>query len=315
MRKYDKHDNIQKEEKKIEYTYTFKVHETIELLEFLLKRLNTSRNNVKMLLSNNQVLVNGAVMRQFNLLLSNEDEVRIAKKPVLTGKPNNKKIEKKEPKIKLDIIYQDDDFIAISKPFGLLAVESDKDVKSAYSYMVEYLQGINKTLRPYIIHRIDKETSGILVFALNPKIQSQMRLKWNDLVKTREYYAIVLGKMEKKEDTIISYLYEDNVNLVHVGKGPNSKKAVTKYRVIKESNEYSLLKVEIETGRKNQIRVVMESLGHPIIGDTKYGKIPSPIKRLGLHASRLVFLNPFSGEEIAINDKCPSSFNTLFDKK
>ncbi len=296
-------------QQKIEYTYVFKVKKSYELLDFLLEKLNTSRNNVKSLLSNQQVLVNGSVVRQYNFMLAKEDEVKISKKPI-TDKPQKNAPQKRPPKI--NIIYEDDDFFAIDKPQGLLSVENDKEIESAFSYVLKYMQLESKTNRPYVIHRIDKETSGVLVFAKNPIVQSKLRLNWNDFVDTREYIAVVKGHLPKKQDTIICNLMEDANNMVYVSKS-DGQKAITHYEVLKEGNGLSLVKVLIDTGRKNQIRVVLNHLGNPICGDDKYGEKDS-FKRLMLHSTKLYFRHPFKDELIKIEAKLPGTFTALFQK-
>lgn len=303
---------------KIEYTASFKVNRSDELLEFLLKKMNTSRNNVKNLLSHHMVLVNGSPVSQYNLMLAKDDEVKITKKPI-TNMPrikNDIKNKKDKPKrVYLDIVYEDDDFIAINKPQGLLSVESDKERECAFSYVLEYMQDNDPTSRPFVLHRIDKETSGVLVFAKNVKIHSMLRLKWNELIQTREYYAMVEGTLKEKEGRITSYLKENQNNMVYSTQDPFGQKAVTDYKVKKENGQYSLLSVLIYTGRKNQIRVHMQDLGHPIVGDEKYGYTKNPLKRLGLHASKLEFLHPITGKLISIKAPVPSIFYGPFEKE
>lgn len=297
---------------KIVYTASFKARKSEELLTFLLEKMNTSRNNVKNILSNHQVLVNGNVVTQFNFMLGREDEIKISKTPI---RDNNKKTEHKKRPPRIEIIYEDNDFIAIDKPAGLLSVESDNDLESAYLYVSKYLEQQDKKNRCYIVHRIDKETSGVLIFAKNPKVHSILRLNWNDYVVTREYYAVVEGRMPKKEDTIQTYLKENKNNFVYVSPDKSGQKAITKYKVINENNEYSLLKVLIDTGRKNQIRVHMNHLGHPIVFDEKYGYNKNPLKRLGLHASVLEIKNPLDGNILRFEAKVPQSFKALFKKE
>ncbi|MBO4939751.1 MAG: RluA family pseudouridine synthase [Clostridia bacterium] len=298
------------------YTATYKVNRSDELLEFLLRKCNTSRNNVKSLLVRKQVLVNGSVVTQYNFVLAKDDEVKIAKKPMKDAAvakiPPTSKRANMPVRSKLPIIYEDEDFIAIDKPVGLLSVESDKETDCAYGYVLAYMQAKDKNARPFILHRIDKETSGVLVFAKNVKIHSMLKLHWNEQVQTREYYAIVEGVLEKKADTVTSYLKENVNNLVYSTKDPSGQKAVTHYEVVKENEKFSLLKVQIDTGRKNQIRVHMKDLGHSIVGDEKYGHTENPIGRLGLHASKLVFIHPVSKELITLNATLPPAFRGLF---
>lgn len=302
------------------YTATYKVNRSDELLEFLLRKCNTSRNNVKALLARKQVLVNGSVVTQYNFPLAKDDEVKLSRRPMKEGAvakmPTNARagqvMRKKRPPVEFSVIYEDDDFIAVNKPVGLLSVESDKETECAYGYVLDMMQERDKNARPFILHRIDKETSGVLVFAKNLKIHSMMKMHWNEQVSTREYYAVVEGVPEKKEDTLISYLKENTNNMVYATKDPTGQKAITHYEVVKENTQYALLRVRIDTGRKNQIRVQMKEIGHGIIGDDKYGFTKNPLDRLGLHASKLEFIHPITKELISIKAGVPASFKGLF---
>lgn len=306
------------------YTAIYKVNHSDELMEFLLRKCNTSRNNVKSLLVRRQVLVNGSVVTQYNFALAKDDEVKLSKRPVKEGEipltsvrsrmskntasfGNAKRMRKD-----IKVLFENEEFLAVDKPEGLLSVESDKDTESAFLYAHAYLSEKNKNARPFVLHRIDKETSGVLLFAKDIKIHSMLRMKWGELVKTREYYAVCEGIFEKKSDTILSYLKENKNNLMYSTQDPTGQKAITKYEVIKESENYSLLRVYIETGRKNQIRVHMQALGHPIVGDDKYGHTKNPLGRLGLHASKLELEHPKTGEIISVSSPLPPSFKSLF---
>lgn len=305
--------NYNNKKERNDYSFIFKVNKSEELLTFLLNKMNTSRNNVKSLLSNKQVLVNGIVITQFNFLLAKEDEVKISKKPNVSAiqskstKRNSKKF------YTIDIIYEDDDFIAINKPSGLLSVKTDSEsTDTAYNYVLEYLQSRNKMIRPFVLHRIDKDTSGVLLFTKNVKIHSILRLNWNEYVKIREYAAIVEGHLNPKEGQITSYLKENQFNLSYSTKDPSGELAITNYKVTKENQAYSLVKVNLETGRKNQIRVHMQDMGNPIVGDEKYGHTKNPLKRLGLHHSTLEIIHPFSKEIVRLHAPIPNIFMGLF---
>ncbi len=301
------------------YTAVYKVPRSDTLLEFLLKKCNTSRNNVKSLLVRKQVLVNGSVVTQYDFPLAKDDEVKLSRRPVKEASVQ-KAARLARPRVHLKIIYEDEQFIAVDKPEGLLSVESDKERECAYGYLVEGLKGAGKNVRPFVLHRIDKETSGVLVFAKDIKIHSMLRMRWNDLVQTREYVAVVEGILEEKSGTITSYLKENANNLVYSTNDPTGQKAITRYEVMKENAKagYSLLKVVIDTGRKNQIRVHLESKGYPIVGDDKYGKktdgewVKNPLNRLGLHASKLELIHPVTREVMRFNATLPPSFWTLF---
>lgn len=304
--------------RRVVYTATYKVNHSDELLEFLLRKCNTSRNNVKSLLVRRQVLVNGSVVTQYNFTLAKDDEVKLSKYPV----PENAGIKTAKqtkrtakPKVMPKIIYEDEDFIAIDKPAGLLSVESDKETECAFAYVFEHLRAQDKGARPFILHRIDKETSGVLVFAKNVKIHSMMRLHWNELVTLREYHAVVEGIPEPQSDTITTYLKENQNNLVYSTKDPSGQKAITHYTVLKGNDEYALLQVKIDTGRKNQIRVHMREIGHSVVGDEKYGFTKNPLSRLGLHATKLEFTHPVKKETISIHATVPAEFRGLFGGK
>lgn len=302
------------------YTASYKVNYSDTLLEFLLKKCNTSRNNVKALLAKRQVLVGGSVVTQFDFPLAKDDEVKIAKSPVQgtavqtrKATPKTERIAKaRVARVGLKIIYEDEDLIAIDKPAGLLSVESDKDTESAYLYVSEYLAAQGKNVRPYVLHRIDKETSGVLVFAKNIKLHSMLKMHWNEAVSLREYYAVAEGVFEQKEGEIISYLKENKNNLMYSTQDPSGQRAVTQYQVQKETTEYTLLRVCIQTGRKNQIRVHLKDKGHAIVGDDKYGHTKNPLKRLGLHASALEFMHPITKELMTFRAPLPAAFRELF---
>ena len=298
------------------YTAVYKVNHSDELLEFLLRKCNTSRNNVKSLLARRQVLVNGSVVTQYNFMLAKDDEVKLSRRPVKEIGAVNQPKDKKTviPRIKFSVkpVYEDGDFVAIDKPAGLLSVESDKQTECAYGYMLKYLQSKEKTSRPFILHRIDKETSGVLVFAKNIKLHSMLKMHWNEQVQTREYYAVVEGVMTEKSGTLVDYLKENATNLVYATGDPTGQKAITHYEVLAENAQYSLLRVKIDTGRKNQIRVQMKAHGNPVVGDDKYGSTKNPLGRLGLHASKLEFIHPVSKELITITAPVPATFRELF---
>lgn len=306
------------------YTAIYKVQRSDTLLEFLLRKCNTSRNNVKALLVRRQVLVNGSVVTQYDFPLAKDDEVKLSKRPIKEGETANKPKERAKaprPRVSLKVIYEDEDFIAIDKPAGLLSVESDKETECAYGYLLQAMQAENKNARPFVLHRIDKETSGVLVFAKNIKIHSMLKMHWNELVQTREYFAVVEGILEEKSGTVINYLKENVNNVVYSTNDPTGQKAITHFEVAREHAHglYSLLKVKIDTGRKNQIRVHLKDMDHPIIGDDKYGKkqdgtwVKNPIERLGLHASKLEFIHPVTKEVVAINASLPPAFRNLFN--
>ena len=284
----------------------FKVHEDCELLEFLLSKYpKLSRNAVKSLLSNHQVSVDGAPVSQYNLKLTKEDTVIVSKTRI-----------SKKTRANLPIIFENENFIVIDKPSGLLSVASDREKgRTAYRMVNDYVQQKDKHNRIFVVHRLDEDTSGVLMFAKNAHTKEVLQKNWNEIVVKRGYYAIVEGKLEKKSDTFVDYLKENALNLMYVTNDKkNGKKCTTSYKVMKENDKYSLLDINIDSGRKNQIRVQFGHRGHYVIGDDKYGQPSNPLKRLGLHAYNLVFKDPETGRVWDFKSPIPEVFTKLFHK-
>ena len=273
------------------------VKENEILIEFLKKMFsNLSKNSVKSLLHNEKVFVNGNMTTKYNYELNIGDVVEI-----------REKIAKN-----IDIIYEDKDIIVINKPSGLLTVATEKEKnKTAYHLVMEYLKKKNKNNRIFIIHRLDKDTSGIIMFAKNERAKHLYQDNWNDIVKKRCYYAVIDGKMENKEGTIKSYLKE-NGNMVYSVKDRSGKLAITEYKVLKERKNISLLDINLKTGRKNQIRVHMKENKTPILGDLKYGEKSKLINRLALHAYKLELINPVTKKLLTFEINMPNEFKILF---
>lgn len=287
----------------------YRVSSRSQLLEFLLNTLTSkSRNNIKQLLKNHQVLVNGAPITQFDFEVIAKDIVSISPYPV---KKNGKRISK------LPILYEDDELIVINKPSGLLSIADDKDKEhTAYRYMMDYVREENPKNRIFVVHRIDKETSGVMIFTKSLELKETLQDNWNKLVKLREYIAIVEGHFDVKEGTRISNLLQAKTNLMYSSKNPKEGlKAITHYWVLQEIEDYSLMRVHIDTGRKNQIRVHMKDLGHNVVGDDKYGSTLDPIKRLGLHARILEFDHPNKEKHFKFIADVPKEFLNLFNLK
>lgn len=306
MNKNDKKQSIKRGKVNPNSIKEYKVKEECELLAFLFSKYpNLSRNNVKSLLSNHQVAVDGAPVSQFNFKLAKDDIVIVSKNRI------SKKTRKNLP-----ILFESDEIIVINKPSGLLSVASDTEKgRTAYRMVTDYVQQKDKHNRVYVVHRLDEDTSGVLMFAKNPKIWTALQHNWSEIVKSRGYYAIVEGHMEKEKDTFIDYLKENALNLMYVSDDrKNGKKCITSYKVIKTNKNYSLLDVNIGTGRKNQIRVQLGHRGHHVIGDDKYGEPSNPLNRLGLHAYELVVIHPFTGKTMKFTAPIPEEFNNLFRK-
>ncbi len=215
---------------------------------------------------------------------------------------------------KLDIIYEDKGIIVVNKEHHLLTISNEKEKEhTLYHEVSDYLKKKNPKNKVFIIHRLDKDTSGVILFAKNQNIKRLYQDNWNNLVKKRGYIAIVEGVVKEKKGTIKSYLVENSTQLVYTTKDTKlGKLAITNYEVIQNNKEYSLVNIEIITGRKNQIRVHMKEFGHPIIGDKKYDSRKNPIRRLGLHANILIIKNPITKKDMEFKAKIPKQFNSIF---
>lgn len=283
----------------------FTVDGNTELMVFLIAQMpHKNRNNIKSLLANKQVLVDGEMIKQFNHPLSAGQVVEISKTRI-GG----------EQKFKAyNIVFEDADIIVIEKQAGLLSIATkDEKRATAYSLLSTHVKRENRENKIFIVHRLDRETSGLMLFAKSEAVKKKLQETWNETVLDRTYLAILEGSVEKDKGTIASYLFEDKVYRVHSSQNPaKGDKAVTNYSVLKRNKGLTLMKVNLETGRKNQIRVHMQDIGHSIIGDKKYGATSSPIKRLGLHAQQLSFVHPTSGEKLHFETQKPRVFSGLF---
>lgn len=188
---------------------------------------------------------------------------------------------------KLDIIYEDKELLVVNKPSKLLTISDGKIVNTLYSMARDYVKKQHKSNKIFIVHRLDKDTSGVVVFAKNESIKKYLQDNWNDITY-REYIAILEGKLESKKGTIKEYLVEDKTHRVYASKNKKGELAITNYEVINYGRNNTIVKVNIVTGKKHQIRVGFSNIGHPIVGDKKYGAKTNNLRRMALHANLLV---------------------------
>jgi 23S rRNA pseudouridine1911/1915/1917 synthase len=269
------------------------------LLDFLRENLkDMSRNNIKTILKHKQVAVDGAPITQFDFSLAPGDLVMVSKTRIADRKTSLPKI-----------LFEDDDLIVIDKPSGLLTIASDKEkTETAFRLMTEYVQRYNPHARLYVVHRIDRDTSGILMFCKKEDVRNIMQDKWNDIVSKRGYFAIVDGVPKEETKTIRTWLHQTTTQLMYSRFEPDEEgqEAITHYQIKKALKDHAFLDVQIDTGRKNQIRVHLKELGHPIIGDDKYHALTNPIKRLGLHAYALEFQHPITLKKFKFYAELPT---------
>ena len=296
---------------------SFRVEVATELMPFLLSKLGgMTRTSVKQLLSQRRVTVNAGIQTRHDTPLKPGDVIQ-----VLQGRGN---VELRHPKLR--IIYEDDALIIVEKKNGLLTVPYNpkSSEMTAYSILKEYVRKQSKRNTVHVVHRLDRETSGVLVFAKSPELQEYMRTYWRQLVTKRTYVALVEGHFEKKDGTITTWLTEDpHTGMVYSSpKDDGGQKAVTHYKILKSTTigeehqelPISLVELNLETGRTNQIRVHMQSIGHPVIGDRKYGhgNEYSPVDRLCLHAKVLEFIHPMTEKKVRFEAATPKEMMRVF---
>lgn len=216
---------------------------------------------------------------------------------------------------KIVILYEDKDLIVVSKPAKLLTIRTDKEkTHTLYQEVSAYVKKQHPKNKVFIVHRLDRDTSGIVVFAKNEKMKQILQAEWQERALVREYIAIVTGAMPMKKGIIKNYLYEDKTLYVRATSDPSrGKLAITEYEVLAKNKKYSLVKICIKTGRKNQIRVHLKDLGYPIVGDKKYGDKKTSVGRLLLHASYLKLLLP-NGKVLEITARLPKEMQ-MFEEK
>lgn len=276
------------------------VNKNSELLEYLYENLDMPKKRIKQYLVHGSVYVGEERVTQYNFPLVAGMKITID--------TNSKNLQK----MPFEVLFEDEHLIVVNKPSGLLTIATDKEKeRTLYHIVRDYVVSKNSRGRIFIVHRLDKDTSGIVLFAKDEKTKNQLQENWNEYVSLREYTAIVCGHPKEKSGQIVQYLKETTTNLVYVSRHEDGKKAITNYSVLKEGNDYSMLRVVIETGRKNQIRVAFASKGMPIVGDKKYGNAKSKENRLYLHANRLKIYYPAIKKDILFETSIPNEFKKI----
>ena len=270
-----------------------------ELLEYLYENVDMPKKIIKQYLTHGSIYVNNNKTTKYNYKLVKGMSI------VIDTDSKNK------TNLPFEVLFEDDHIIVINKPSGLLTIATNKEKeKTLYHIVRDYLVSKDKNNRIFIVHRLDKDTSGIVILAKDEKTKNNLQENWNEYVDLREYVAVVHGKLKKEEDTITQYLKETKTNLVYVAKDKDGKEAITNYKVIDTNDNYSLLDIKISTGRKNQIRVALSSINNPIVGDKKYG-IKDHYDRLYLHANRLRIYYPEIRKKILFETNYPSEFKKI----
>lgn len=282
---------------------TFKVEQENTLLPFLLEQMkDKSRNTVKSYLTHGQVAVNDCRSTRHDTPLAVGDTVSLR-----YGKATHPL---RHPMLR--IIFEDDSLIVADKRNGLLSVGTDREQrKTAFFILSEHIKRADPENRLFVVHRLDRETSGLIIYAKSMQIQEALQKNWKQVVLDRRYVAVVEGHLPEKAGTIATLLTEDRNRKVWACRNGEGEKAVTDYTVSREGREYSLIELSLETGKKNQIRAHMEWMKAPIAGDKKYGAETNPAGRVCLHAYRICFLHPVTGERLEFSTGIPKLFEEL----
>ena len=297
---------------RIDNILCFNPSEETLLLEFLLKAMpERSRTSVKQFLAHDQVAVNGSPTRQFDTPLAPGDRVEVnTTRPFVVFHHR-----------RLQLVYEDDAILVVNKGYGLLSVAAptrktdrpSQPVETAYSILRDYIKANNPANKIFVVHRLDRDTSGLMMYAKSVEAKEAMQHNWNNMVLRRTYVAVVKGIVEEDEGMIRSYLRENAQHEMYSSPVPvkGAKEAVTRWKVLRRGKGHTLLELELDTGRKNQIRVQLKDMGHPIVGDHRYGGGLSPIHRLCLHARTLRFAHPVTRALMDFETPVPQAFMKL----
>ena len=293
--------------KNIKTLLTFNVVNEAILIDFIMEKMHgISRNRAKALIVNRVVLVNNAITTHPLTEL----------KPGAVVQLDRSKHKHAFHSKDLDIVYEDPYLLVIDKHPGLLSMSNNTRQLTAQTVLNRYLEKGGGRNTSHIVHRLDRDTSGLMVYAKDVQTQQTFVDGWQELVADRRYIALVEGVFEKPQGCVRSWLTEDKRFITHSSPIDNGGKyAVTHYNVLTSSNGYSLVECVLETGRKNQIRVHMAELGHPVVGDAKYGSKNDPMRRLGLHAYMLCFTHPVTGKRLRFETPVPACFEKCLNEK
>lgn len=262
---------------------------------------------LKSMLRHNQLAINGVPSTKFDLPVNAGDQLWVNFDRSFQVFSH--------PRIKL--VYEDNDIIVVDKGYGVLSTAAGKPSDdTVYNIVKKYARGFSDKANVYVVHRLDRDTSGLMLLTRTKQARDKLISNWNNMVIDRKYIAIVEGKVEQKEGTVKSFLAEnpDTFEMYSTDDKKIGRLAVTRYRVIKQGSRFAMVELEIKTGRKNQIRVHMHDLGNPVSGDRKYGGHPSPINRIALHATTLTIVHPITGKAVTFTSSAPENFSTMINK-
>ena len=279
------------------------VKENAPLLEYLINNVSESRSKLKATLQGRGIAVNGRMVTQFDYQLKAGDKIIISR--------HKKQNQFKSRYVK--IVYEDRWLVVVEKNIGILSMAAGHSSLNVKSVLDDYFLKSRQKCRAYVVHRLDRDTSGLMVYAKDIETEQILEHNWHQIVYDRRYVAVVSGEMEQNNGTIANWLKDNKAYITYSSPTDNGGKyAVTHFQVLNRTTEHSLVEYKLETGRKNQIRVHSADMGHPVCGDMKYGNGDDPLHRLCLHAYMLCFTHPVTGEPMEFSTPIPTAFRSLF---
>lgn len=279
------------------------VKENAPLLEYLINNVSESRSKLKATLQGRGIAVNGRMVTQFDYQLKAGDKIIISR--------HKKQNQFKSRYVK--IVYEDRWLVVVEKNIGILSMAAGHSSLNVKSVLDDYFLKSRQKCRAHVVHRLDRDTSGLMVYAKDIETEQILEHNWHQIVYDRRYVAVVSGEMEQDNGTIANWLKDNKAYITFSSPTDNGGKyAVTHFQVLNRTTEHSLVEYKLETGRKNQIRVHSADMGHPVCGDVKYGNGDDPLHRLCLHAYMLCFTHPVTGEPMEFSTPIPTAFRSLF---
>ena len=279
------------------------VKENAPLLEYLINNVSESRSKLKATLQGRGIAVNGRMVTQFDYQLKAGDKIIISR--------HKKQNQFKSRYVK--IVYEDRWLVVVEKNIGILSMAAGHSSLNVKSVLDDYFLKSRQKCRAHVVHRLDRDTSGLMVYAKDIETEQILEHNWHQIVYDRRYVAVVSGEMEQNNGTIANWLKDNKAYITYSSPTDNGGKyAVTHFQVLNRTTEHSLVEYKLETGRKNQIRVHSADMGHPVCGDMKYGNGDDPLHRLCLHAYMLCFTHPVTGEPMEFSTPIPTAFRSLF---
>lgn len=285
-----------------DYSY-IEVQYEAPLLEYLLKNVKMSRNKLKDTLQGRGIKIGGKTITQFDFPVKRGMKIAISKSK------RNDTFKSKWVKI----VYEDKYLIVVEKMPGILSMAGAHTTLNVKTVLDEYFNRTRQKCRAHVVHRLDRDTSGLMVYAKDMETEQILEHNWHDIVFDRRYVAVVSGEMEEDNGTIANWLKDNKAYVTYSSPVDNGGKyAITHFHTLKRTTDHSLVEYKLETGRKNQIRVHSADMGHPVCGDVKYGNGDDPLHRLCLHAYKLCFYHPMSNQPMEFETLIPLPFRKMF---